>query len=85
VHVPKKDEAQCQCVNRENGGESQRHSDTNQDFCPEFHFDWNIARTPARSRQVAERAAARADGQIEVIGLTWDRYVWPLATGAETR
>jgi [ribosomal protein S5]-alanine N-acetyltransferase len=38
-----------------------------------------------RSRQIAARAAARADGQIEVIGLTWDRYVWPLATGAETR
>ena len=23
----------------------------------------------------------RAAGQMEVVGLTWDRYVWPLATG----
>jgi len=36
-----------------------------------------------RSRQVAERAGARANGQMEVIGLTWDRYVWPLATDGE--
>jgi ribosomal-protein-alanine N-acetyltransferase len=35
----------------------------------------------ARSRRVAERPGARAAGQMEVIGLTWDRYVWPLATG----
>ena len=35
----------------------------------------------ARSRRVAERSGARAVGQMEVIGLTWDRYVWPLATG----
>ena len=34
-----------------------------------------------RSRRVAERAGARAAGHMEVIGLTWDRYVWPLATG----
>ena len=34
----------------------------------------------ARSRRVAERSGARAVGQMEVIGLTWDRYVWPLAT-----
>ena len=33
----------------------------------------------ARSRRVAERSGARADGQMEVIGLTWDRYMWPLA------
>jgi RimJ/RimL family protein N-acetyltransferase len=38
----------------------------------------------ARSRRVAERAGARADGQMHVVGLTWDRYLWPLATG-ETR
>jgi ribosomal-protein-alanine N-acetyltransferase len=44
-----------------------------------------ILPTNARSRQVAKRADARAGGQIEVIGLTWDRFVWPLATGAETR
>jgi [ribosomal protein S5]-alanine N-acetyltransferase len=43
-----------------------------------------ILPTNARSRRVAERAGARADGQIEVIGLTWSRYVWPLATGVET-
>jgi len=35
----------------------------------------------ARSRRVAERSGARAAGQMEVVGLTWDRYVWPLATG----
>jgi [ribosomal protein S5]-alanine N-acetyltransferase len=37
-----------------------------------------ILPTNARSRLVAERGAAQAGGQIEVIGLTWDRYVWPL-------
>jgi RimJ/RimL family protein N-acetyltransferase/mannose-6-phosphate isomerase-like protein (cupin superfamily) len=35
----------------------------------------------ARSRRVAERSGARAAGQMEVVGLTWDRYVWPLDTG----
>ena len=39
----------------------------------------------ARSRRVAERSGARAAGQMEVIGLTWDRYVWPLATGGPTQ
>ena len=34
----------------------------------------------APSRRVAERSGARADGQMDVVGLTWDRYVWPLAT-----
>jgi ribosomal-protein-alanine N-acetyltransferase len=34
-----------------------------------------------RSRRVAERLGVRAAGQMEVVGLTWDRYVWPLATG----
>src|SRR5215472_9551934 len=38
----------------------------------------------ARSRRVAERSGARAAGQMEVIGLIFDRYLWPLATG-ETR
>jgi RimJ/RimL family protein N-acetyltransferase len=38
-----------------------------------------------RSRRVAERSGARPAGEMEVIGLTWDRYVWPLATGSETR
>ena len=36
----------------------------------------------ARSRRVAERSGARADGQMHVVGLTWDRYLWPLAAGA---
>ena len=39
----------------------------------------------ARSRRVAERSGARAAGQIDVVGLTWDRWVWPLAAGGETR
>jgi ribosomal-protein-alanine N-acetyltransferase len=39
----------------------------------------------ARSRRVAERLGARAAGQMEVAGRTFDRYVWPLATGGETR
>ena len=34
-----------------------------------------------RSRRVSERGGASFDGQMEVVGLTWDRYVWPLATG----
>ena len=38
----------------------------------------------ARSRRVAERAGARAAGQMVVVGLTWDRYLWPLATGGGT-
>jgi len=32
----------------------------------------------APSRRVAERGGARADGQQDVVGLTWDRWVWPL-------
>jgi [ribosomal protein S5]-alanine N-acetyltransferase len=38
-----------------------------------------------RSRRVAERFGVRVGGQMEVAGLTWDRYVWPLATGGTTR
>jgi len=38
-----------------------------------------------RSQRVAERSGARAAGQMDVWGLRWDRYVWPLATGAEVR
>jgi ribosomal-protein-alanine N-acetyltransferase len=38
-----------------------------------------------RSQRVAERFGARADGQMEVGGLTWDRYVWPLAVGGTAR
>ena len=34
-----------------------------------------------RSRRVAERGGARADGQMHAVGLAWDRWVWPLATG----
>src|SRR5712691_6230007 len=39
----------------------------------------------ARSRRVAERSGGRAAGQMEVVGLTWDRYEWPLATGGPAR
>ena len=39
----------------------------------------------ARSRRVAERSGARAAGQMVVVGLTWDRDVWPLATGGAVR
>ena len=39
----------------------------------------------ARSRRVAERFGVRAAGQMEVVGLTWDRYVWPLAAGGVVR
>jgi ribosomal-protein-alanine N-acetyltransferase len=39
----------------------------------------------ARSRRVAERSGAYCDGQMHVVGLTWDRYHWPLATGDDTR
>ena len=35
-----------------------------------------------RSRRVADRVGMRADGQLQIIGRTWDRWVWPLATGA---
>src|SRR6266852_5267963 len=38
-----------------------------------------------RSQRVAERLGVRAAGQMEVVGLTWDRYLWPLATGAAAR
>src|SRR5262249_58455739 len=37
----------------------------------------------ARSRRVAERSGARAGGQMAVLGLTWDRWVWPLVIGDE--
>jgi [ribosomal protein S5]-alanine N-acetyltransferase len=39
----------------------------------------------APSRRVAERAGAHAAGQMDVVGLTWDRYLWPLATGGACR
>ena len=39
----------------------------------------------ARSRRVAERSGARAVGQMEAVGATWDRYLWPLATTGKTR
>ncbi len=32
------------------------------------------------SRRVSERGGARFDGQMEVVGLTWDRWLWPLAS-----
>lgn len=36
-----------------------------------------------RSRRVAERLGARAADRIDVCGLTWDRYVWPLTRCSE--
>jgi [ribosomal protein S5]-alanine N-acetyltransferase len=39
----------------------------------------------ARSRRVAERSGARAAGQMEVAGLAWDRYMWPLDPGGAPR
>jgi RNA polymerase sigma-70 factor, ECF subfamily len=39
----------------------------------------------ARSRRVAERCGARAAGQMDVVGLTWDRWMYLLATGGATR
>jgi [ribosomal protein S5]-alanine N-acetyltransferase len=38
-----------------------------------------------RSRRVAEGSGAQAAGQMDIMGRTFDRYVWPLATGGETR
>src|SRR4029077_20249084 len=35
----------------------------------------------ARSRRVAERGCACPAGRMDVVGLTWDRWVWPLASG----
>jgi ribosomal-protein-alanine N-acetyltransferase len=35
----------------------------------------------ARSRRVAERLGARAAGQMDVLGRTFGRYLWPLAAG----
>jgi hypothetical protein len=35
--------------------------------------------------RVAARSGARAEGQMNVVGLTWDRWVWHLATGGEAR
>lgn len=34
----------------------------------------------ARSRRVAVRSGARPVGRMNVVGLAWDRYLWPLAT-----
>src|SRR4029077_11124555 len=39
-----------------------------------------LPQTP-RARRGAERWAAQAAGQMEAVGLTWDRYMWPLDTG----
>ena len=37
------------------------------------------------SRRVAERGGAHRAGQMDVVGLAWDRWVWPLATGGATQ
>ena len=42
-----------------------------------------LPRNP-RSRRVAERSGARRDGQMHVVGATWDRYLWPLAVGGSS-
>ena len=34
----------------------------------------------ARSQRVAERSGARLAGQMDVVEMTWDRWVWPLMT-----
>ena len=39
----------------------------------------------ARSRRVAERGGARAAGQMDIVGVAWDRYLWPLAPGGASR
>jgi RimJ/RimL family protein N-acetyltransferase len=39
----------------------------------------------ARSRRVAEGSGARPDGQMDIVGRMFDRYLWPLATGGEVR
>ena len=39
----------------------------------------------ARSQRVAERGGARRAGQMHVVGLAWDRWVWPLATGGASQ
>ena len=39
----------------------------------------------ARSRRVAERLGVRADGQMDVVGRAFDRYVWSLAAGGTMR
>jgi RimJ/RimL family protein N-acetyltransferase len=36
-----------------------------------------------RSRRVAERSGARADGKMEIVGRMFDRYRWMLATRPE--
>jgi ribosomal-protein-alanine N-acetyltransferase len=38
-----------------------------------------------RSRRVSERGGAQFDGQMEVVGLTWDRYMWPLTAETSRR
>jgi ribosomal-protein-alanine N-acetyltransferase len=38
-----------------------------------------------RSRRVAQRCGARPAGQMKVVGLTWDRWMYRLATGGPTR
>ena len=38
-----------------------------------------------RSRRVAERAGARVAGQMDVVGLTWERWLWPLAADGPVR
>ncbi|MFI4949217.1 MAG: GNAT family N-acetyltransferase [Alphaproteobacteria bacterium] len=39
----------------------------------------------ARSRRVAEKGGAHAEGQMEAVGLVFDRYIWPFAAGGAIR
>jgi [ribosomal protein S5]-alanine N-acetyltransferase len=44
-----------------------------------------ILPTNDASQRVAERAGAHLDGQMEIIGVSWDRYLWPMVIGGELR
>ncbi len=50
-----------------------------------YTFDPAFWGQGVRSRRVAEGSGAQAAGQMDVVGRTFDRYVWPLATGGEPR
>jgi hypothetical protein len=43
---------------------------------------WHIERHPD---VLAQCAGEQAAGQMDVVGRTFDRYAWPLATGYDTR
>jgi RimJ/RimL family protein N-acetyltransferase len=50
--------------------------------CDALHLSYAVSAIlpqNARSRRVAERLGVRAAGQMDVVGRTFERYVWPLA------